>query len=252
MSVEGARPATTLPALETERSLSATDRRGPQSLGMLLYAESRRTGPSQAPLTAETGSGETGWRPEPESNRRARICSPLRNHSAIGPRRGFVRVGRWCQPRLRFFASGGHGAGLFRTCVGNLQRIGRFGGRPEPEGSDRACWFTGTNRRIPPPASFRTPEVRRWSARCGGARSLPAPGACRILHRPRFAAAGRGGSGARAARMTNAPCSRTGSCRRCASSRGLSIGPGARGPRTRLRSTGPRCSASTMCNCHSE
>jgi hypothetical protein len=25
------------------------------------------------------------WRPEPESNRRARICSPLRNHSAIGP-----------------------------------------------------------------------------------------------------------------------------------------------------------------------
>ena len=26
------------------------------------------------------------WRPEPESNRRARICSPLRNHSAIGPR----------------------------------------------------------------------------------------------------------------------------------------------------------------------
>src|SRR3954471_12687591 len=26
------------------------------------------------------------WRPEPESNRRARICSPLRNHSAIGPK----------------------------------------------------------------------------------------------------------------------------------------------------------------------
>ena len=26
-----------------------------------------------------------GWRPEPESNRRARICSPLRHHSAIGP-----------------------------------------------------------------------------------------------------------------------------------------------------------------------
>src|SRR3546814_4116979 len=30
-------------------------------------------------------SGEQVWRPEPESNRRARICSPLRNHSAIGP-----------------------------------------------------------------------------------------------------------------------------------------------------------------------
>ena len=29
---------------------------------------------------------DSKWRPEPESNRRARICSPLRNHSAIGPR----------------------------------------------------------------------------------------------------------------------------------------------------------------------
>ena len=26
------------------------------------------------------------WRPEPESNRGARICSPLRNHSATRPR----------------------------------------------------------------------------------------------------------------------------------------------------------------------
>ncbi len=33
---------------------------------------------------------ECGWRPEPESNRRARICSPLRNHSAIGPREAHV------------------------------------------------------------------------------------------------------------------------------------------------------------------
>src|SRR4029078_7690920 len=31
-------------------------------------------------------ASEWKWRPEPESNRRARICSPLRNHSAIGPR----------------------------------------------------------------------------------------------------------------------------------------------------------------------
>src|SRR5436190_22631828 len=33
------------------------------------------------------GVGRGKWRPEPESNRRARICSPLRNHSAIGPPR---------------------------------------------------------------------------------------------------------------------------------------------------------------------
>src|SRR3982751_5633893 len=48
-------------------------------------------------------SSETGWwRPEPESNRRARICSPLRNHSAIGPwlGRGFPRawLGRQARP----------------------------------------------------------------------------------------------------------------------------------------------------------
>src|SRR5207248_1209960 len=33
---------------------------------------------------SDRGCGKK-WRPEPESNRRARICSPLRNHSAIGP-----------------------------------------------------------------------------------------------------------------------------------------------------------------------
>ena len=32
------------------------------------------------------------WRPEPESNRRIRICSPLRHHSAIGPRRGWPQM----------------------------------------------------------------------------------------------------------------------------------------------------------------
>src|SRR3546814_3946201 len=38
------------------------------------------------------------WRPEPESNRRIRICSPLRHHSAIGPRRGWPQMcGFWCK-----------------------------------------------------------------------------------------------------------------------------------------------------------
>ncbi len=41
----------------------------------------------------ETEGKDTGWRPEPESNRRARICSPLRNHSAIGPPSAHVRGG---------------------------------------------------------------------------------------------------------------------------------------------------------------
>ena len=46
-----------------------------------------------------TGSSYCEWRPEPESNRRARICSPLRHHSAIGPQSASLRFwpasGKW-------------------------------------------------------------------------------------------------------------------------------------------------------------
>ncbi len=44
------------------------------------------TAPLNRQFSVETQGFECGWRPEPESNRRARICSPLRNHSAIGPK----------------------------------------------------------------------------------------------------------------------------------------------------------------------
>ena len=52
--------------------------------------------------------GHGKWRPEPESNRRARICSPLRNHSAIGPgsEGGLCgELGAWVKPsRATFFS----------------------------------------------------------------------------------------------------------------------------------------------------
>ena len=43
------------------------------------------------------------WRPDPESNRGARICNPLRHHSAIGPERGreLLRFGGKVNPNLR-------------------------------------------------------------------------------------------------------------------------------------------------------
>ncbi len=41
--------------------------------------------PFNSRVIVENQALKCGWRPEPESNRRARICSPLRNHSAIGP-----------------------------------------------------------------------------------------------------------------------------------------------------------------------
>src|ERR671917_440467 len=47
----------------------------------------------------ELDISECKWRPEPESNRRARICSPLRNHSAIGPRDAFPRLA--CNGQVR-------------------------------------------------------------------------------------------------------------------------------------------------------
>ena len=49
--------------------------------------------------------GTRRWRPEPESNRRARICSPLRNHSAIGPPPAEMRG------RPRNVNHGGEGSG---------------------------------------------------------------------------------------------------------------------------------------------
>ncbi len=50
-------------------------------------ASSRRVRKWTPGVQSRTGRRAHGckWRPEPESNRRARICSPLRNHSAIGP-----------------------------------------------------------------------------------------------------------------------------------------------------------------------
>lgn len=44
--------------------------------------------------------GAAGWRPRPESNRGARICSPLRNHSATRPRAPGVSL---CSIRLPAF-----------------------------------------------------------------------------------------------------------------------------------------------------
>ena len=50
-----------------------------------LPGRTRRSAPLLAQRKQRLKFSEFGWRPEPESNRRARICSPLRNHSAIGP-----------------------------------------------------------------------------------------------------------------------------------------------------------------------
>ena len=50
--------------------------------------KSRRSARYSTDILVKTQKLKWEWRPEPESNRRARICSPLRNHSAIGPWNG--------------------------------------------------------------------------------------------------------------------------------------------------------------------
>jgi hypothetical protein len=78
------------------------------------------------------------WRPEPESNRRARICSPLRNHSAIGPpARKCVGSGR---------KSTGGPAGFAVRARTPVSAFGRGGpadlaGRPR-----RVCWHASCCR----------------------------------------------------------------------------------------------------------
>ena len=61
------------------------------------------------------------WRPRPESNRGARICSPLRNHSATRPtgRAGIVKLGR-CkrQPRIRHASAHARWIAVLSPAVG--------------------------------------------------------------------------------------------------------------------------------------
>ena len=52
---------------------------------MPLSASERKIPPSVAYELPTLDISGRCWRPEPESNRRIRICSPLRHHSAIGP-----------------------------------------------------------------------------------------------------------------------------------------------------------------------
>jgi hypothetical protein len=49
--------------------------------------EQRESAASRSPAEKEEKGNE--WRPRPESNRGARICSPLRNHSATRPHAGY-------------------------------------------------------------------------------------------------------------------------------------------------------------------
>ena len=49
------------------------------------FAEATERHPSYEGLAEPKLRSSEGWRPRPESNRGARICSPLRNHSATWP-----------------------------------------------------------------------------------------------------------------------------------------------------------------------
>jgi hypothetical protein len=77
----------------------------------------------------ETYASEWVWRPEPESNRRARICSPLRNHSAIGPE---VRL--WREPRspVKPAWRAATGKGRFTVAPPNPAQLSMNGGWLRP------------------------------------------------------------------------------------------------------------------------
>ncbi len=47
----------------------------------------RQTRSATPPASGQTAAARCDWRPRPESNRGARICSPLRHHSATWPLR---------------------------------------------------------------------------------------------------------------------------------------------------------------------
>ncbi len=97
------------------------------------------------------------WRPEPESNRRARICSPLRNHSAIGPERAPLAKGPGarnghsaralaCAPGRKISAL----SGLREDAMADEVKMQRIAGHSEERflGSDV---FESSGRNLPPP-----------------------------------------------------------------------------------------------------
>ena len=80
-----ARPARTLPGGGRRRSAVQAGGDGRAVRGDGPHPRGRRGG--RDPLNA----ADRRWRPDRESNPGARICSPLRHHSAIGPRCGKAR-----------------------------------------------------------------------------------------------------------------------------------------------------------------
>ncbi len=55
--------------------------------GRLAPGNVRRAPRATPPAKRQTAAASCDWRPRPESNRGARICSPLRHHSATWPLR---------------------------------------------------------------------------------------------------------------------------------------------------------------------
>ena len=91
---------------ETAYPKLAAETAAPNDAGIALRAKSPQTesglessgsAPFLRRFSVETQILKCVWRPEPESNRRARICSPLRNHSAIGPGREKPPLWRACR-----------------------------------------------------------------------------------------------------------------------------------------------------------
>ena len=77
------------------------------------------------PVHAEGGR----WRPEPESNRRARICSPLRNHSAIGPgAEPFGELARSVKSGSRGALQWGGSSPVIQPGAANAARLSMNGG----------------------------------------------------------------------------------------------------------------------------
>jgi hypothetical protein len=79
--------AITAPETLTENPQNSSEKSHQRDLEATLYKADNGSFPGHlGEFCVGVLEADNAWRPEPESNRRARICSPLRHHSAIGPR----------------------------------------------------------------------------------------------------------------------------------------------------------------------
>src|SRR5688572_30978512 len=149
-----------------------------------FWGQLNRSAAWRKPFVGGGSKEKENWRPRPESNRRARICSPLRHHSATWPLAhahrlrhakgtGGVRNVPFCIPHLRardasiIEANASTSEPLQVLISGGRREWGDRDGRAAPDGAaqgggsgGQARWICALSRRARPARALAGQGIR--------------------------------------------------------------------------------------------